>query len=338
MLNQELHYEIKLPENLQDENIKIRFFLDGNRVSEESLTYSKQFEQTGNFELLAKVQRNECEQTLNTSIAIYEKNLLYLGAELEFLHFGFEEELNKAGYLFSKIFTTENEKKADEEHLAFNSAQIIIINDKKIQNYLEKYIALKRSNPSPTAKNLVIATSANPILLRRSFAQYAEDLENDIITIIKPTNLINLISDLSLGKDFTKQEYCTQFSWDFKNSPKRMFLSYFVDELLKTGFPIQILGLLLTLSVAAVIISFLRQIIGLGVFGVYSPSLLALCASIAGLKVTFFIFGIALLASLVIKTITRRFYLLQSCKVSLLISFFLLFFLAGSRISTKFEL
>ncbi len=338
LIDQELHYEIKLPQALEEEKAKVRFFLDGNRISETWLNYSTHFEHTGHFELLAKIQQDDCERSLNTSIAIYEKNLLYLWTEPEFLHFWFEEELNKAGYLFSKIFTSSNEETANEsEHIAFNSAHTIIINDKNFQNYLEKYITLKRSNQSAPAKNLIIATSANPILLRRSFAQYAQDLENDTITIISPSNLINLISDLSLEKDFAAQEYSTQFSWDFKNSPKRMLISYFVDELLKTGFPIQILGLLLSLSVVALVISFSRQIVGLGVFGVYQPLLLALCASIAGLKVTLFIFGIALLASLVIKSISHRFYLLHSSKVSLLITFFLLFFLAGSRISSTFE-
>lgn len=109
-----------------------------------------------------------------------------------------------------------------------------------------------------------------------------------------------------------------------------MVLSYFVDELLKSGFSIQILGILLSLSVLALVISFLRQIVGLGVYGVYWSLLFALTGHLLGLKITLSLLGIALLSQLLMTLLNKRMYLLHSSKVSLAISVFLLVLLGVS--------
>lgn len=108
-----------------------------------------------------------------------------------------------------------------------------------------------------------------------------------------------------------------------------MFLSYFVDELLKSGFPIQILGILLSLAVVALIISFLRQIVGLSVYGVYWPLLFALTGHLLGIQITLALLGIALLSNILMGFLNKRMYLLHSSKVSLAISVFLLVLLGG---------
>lgn len=216
-----------------------------------------------------------------------------------------------------------------ETPIPFASADLVIINDKEFQSLLEKYLLIKQASTTPIEKQIIIITESNTRLLKRRLAQYAHSLTNDRISIIAPSHLMNLLSDLALGKDYQDEPYSIQFSWEFKDTPKRMIISYMVDEVLKTGFPVQILGLLLSLSVLALAISFSRQIVGLGVFGVYQPLFFALIASMIGIKLALLLLGIAIISSAIIKGLSQRFYLLQSSKISLLITVFLIGLLAA---------
>ena len=324
LINEPYRYEL-LEQGNEFSGAEISFFADGKKLITEGLSITQSFSTAGEHRLKVKVKTEECQTEQEITIQSYEKQILYLGEYSDFLHFGFEEELNKTGFLLTMI----SKNQYAETPIPFASADLVIINDKEFQSLLEKYLLIKQASTTPIEKQIIIITESNTRLLKRRLAQYAHSLTNDRISIIAPSHLMNLLSDLALGKDYQDEPYSIQFSWEFKDTPKRMIISYMVDEVLKTGFPVQILGLLLSLSVLALAISFSRQIVGLGVFGVYQPLFFALIASMIGIKLALLLLGIAIISSAIIKGLSQRFYLLQSSKISLLITVFLIGLLAA---------
>jgi hypothetical protein len=77
------------------------------------------------------------------------------------------------------------------------------------------------------------------------------------------------------------------------------------------------------------VVSFLRQIIGFSVFGVYQPLLFAITIFLIGWKSALFFFGIAILATIILRLFSKRVPLLQSAKISLLVCLYVIFLIIG---------
>lgn len=325
LINQVMNYEAIVSGASISRESPIFFHLQGQTTKQESNQIDYTFTQTGVISLQAELKANGELLKAEKKIQIFDKQILYIWEENESFSFGFEDQLNSAGYLLKKI--TPNQIEENESNLAFSLSDILIINEKNFQSYLEKYIAIKKASPTPLSKKIILLTNSNQKLLKRRLAQYASQLGNDEISIISPLHFMNLLSDLSLGKEYQEQGYSTSFIRNNESWPKRMFLSYFVDELLKTGFPIQILGILLSLAVVALAISFLRQIVGLSVYGVAWPLLFALVLHLLGFSISLGLLFIAILTNILMRILNKKLYLLHSSKVSLSICSFLIIFL-----------
>jgi hypothetical protein len=101
-----------------------------------------------------------------------------------------------------------------------------------------------------------------------------------------------------------------------------------VEYISYEGFPVSFLGLLLSLAVVTLVLNFLKQIVGVYVFGVYNPILLALSLAVADARIALAFLAIAFLAVAVTGFLAKRFYLLYNAKRSLLIALYILFSIA----------
>lgn len=209
LINQPLHYEAIVSGAETSASNPIYFHLKGQTIKQETGAIDYTFTQTGNIMLQAELKTPDQNLKAQKEIRIFDKQILYIGEEHESFSFGFEEQLNTAGYLLKKLLPSQTEE--NETNLAFSLSDILIINEKNFQNYLEKYIAIKKASPTPLSKKIILLTDTNQTLLRRSLAQYANALESDEISIISPLHLMNLLSDLSLNKAYQQQGYSTTF-------------------------------------------------------------------------------------------------------------------------------
>ncbi|MDR2415605.1 MAG: hypothetical protein LBD75_03185 [Candidatus Peribacteria bacterium] len=112
-------------------------------------------------------------------------------------------------------------------------------------------------------------------------------------------------------------------------------LSYFIDEAINHGISLQLLGTLLLISLLVLMISTLRQGVGLSVFGVYQPLFFALTLFLIGRKATLFFSVIAIGATLLIRMFSKHVHLLQSTKISLLVCLYSILLLIGFWIDQK---
>lgn len=97
------------------------------------------------------------------------------------------------------------------------------------------------------------------------------------------------------------------------------FLSYLINYLINKGVAIDNLFLLLMLPIIATLIAFLRQILGIKTFGIYTPTIITLSFIATGLKYGLTIFVIILLVATLLRFLLRRFKLLYLPRMAIVL-------------------
>jgi PKD repeat protein len=116
------------------------------------------------------------------------------------------------------------------------------------------------------------------------------------------------------------------------------FMSYFVNYLIDSGIPANTVILILMLPVIATIVSFMKQIIGITTFGVYTPSIITLTFWILGLKVGLLTLLIMVLVGTGARFVLKRFRLLYIPKMAVVLTAVALAILALLIISVRLNL
>ena len=135
-----------------------RFKIDWKVIENTGFTLQHTFTTTGSHTVSVQLTTPLCTWSSETQVSIFEKQILYIGNDTDFLNFWFEEELNKAGYLLTKNLTKKSDSIEAQDLSALGSAETIIIHEKNFRSYLEKYIAIKKLSPTPLSKKIVIIT------------------------------------------------------------------------------------------------------------------------------------------------------------------------------------
>lgn len=81
---------------------KTNFKIDWKTVENTGFTLQHTFTTTGSHTVWVQLTTPLCTWSSETQVSIFEKQILYIGNDTDFLNFWFEEELNKAGYLLTK--------------------------------------------------------------------------------------------------------------------------------------------------------------------------------------------------------------------------------------------
>lgn len=116
------------------------------------------------------------------------------------------------------------------------------------------------------------------------------------------------------------------------------FMSYFVNYLIDSGIPANTVILILMLPVIATIVSFMKQVIGLTTFGVYTPSIITLTFWILGLKFGILTLIIVFLVGTGARYALKRFRLLYIPKMAIVLTLVALAILAMLIISIWLDL
>ncbi|MFH0776909.1 MAG: 7TM domain-containing protein [Patescibacteria group bacterium] len=98
-------------------------------------------------------------------------------------------------------------------------------------------------------------------------------------------------------------------------------LSFLVNYLIAAGIPSSVILLVLMLPVIATLVAFLKQIIGITTFGVYTPSVLTLSFLAIGWKLGIAILLVVVASSVLIRKILRRYRLAYTPRLAIVLSF-----------------
>ncbi len=116
------------------------------------------------------------------------------------------------------------------------------------------------------------------------------------------------------------------------------FMSYFVNYLIDSGIPANTVILILMLPVIATIVAFMKQIVGITTFGVYTPSIITLTFWILGLKFGILTLLVIFLVGTGVRIALSRFRLLYIPKMAVVLSTVALAIFALLIISIRFDL
>jgi hypothetical protein len=98
-------------------------------------------------------------------------------------------------------------------------------------------------------------------------------------------------------------------------------LSFLVNYLVAEGIPSSVILLVLMLPVIATFVAFLKQVVGITTFGVYTPSVLTLSFLAIGLKLGITILFVVVVASILIRKILRRYRLAYTPRLAIVLTF-----------------
>ncbi len=304
-------------------------------------TYSYEFTTpwTKTLEVLIK-EKWGCEYELSKEINIYDQVFVYVGRfESYFDSDIFFRQFQQDNILFQNIVfdsewmvSEENiiQKLSDNRRLLGMVDNIIINAD----NFASIFESVSRVDNlydiGLNYKDIVLVTDVQKNFLQNFLAKYLNIVDLQKIYILPEDKVITLLEDIWETQGFVSNEkgYLDVLSVSIQDTPRLYFLSYMVDYLIYQWLPINLLGLMMSVVVGVIVISFFRQVIGFSVFGVFSPILFALAMVVFGMQLGLALLFVSFLATGVVKIITSKMYLLYSAKVALLITVYILLIVA----------
>ncbi len=179
-----------------------------------------------------------------------------------------------------------------------------------------KFFAVISDNNLDTASNLVYQTFSivepNYILLTRAEALNPIFITKDSNKIIETLN--------NRGIEYTIV--------DTRGEKNKIFvLSYFITDLVSKGVSSNIIYIILIVPFLACLAALARQIIGISIFGIYTPVIIAISFFILGLSLGIATFIFSVFIGYIVKYILNKFELLYTPKVALNLSVISLSFL-----------
>lgn len=291
----------------------------------------------GTYILTAKITKDQCHYQIEKTVKSYQESLVYIGENEDAFQLNFDQNFAEQGKHFFKIIVGNNTPEEEiktllrKEFRNLSHASIILIKNANFDQILTTYIELlDQELVTSTKRELFIVSNTNQSFLNRVLSVFIPHLGNQQIFTVKTSNFLNLLTALSLQKG--EEEISSLVSLHILQETGRgryLFLSYFIDEAITHGVPLQVLGTLLVVTFLVLIISSLRQVVGLSVFGVYQPLLFAVTLFLVGWKSTLFFFLIAILATVLLRLFSKQVSLLQSSKISLLVCLYAIFLIIG---------
>ena len=306
---------------------------DGERF--DSVQWDKfffSFEKEWEYILKAALSVDGCKYYLEKKLDVFYKSVFYIWYDLDEFKIWYETNFKNNAILFTKTLVPSNVFSEDEiknqllkKQNALKNSDIIIINDKETDTVFQILTKLQKSeNMDFSNKEIFVINNTNKHFMKRILSKYIILIKNNNMYMVNEDHLLNLISDLSFGKNIVKDSLVELFPLWFQKTSGWMILSHIVDILISNGFPINLIGLFLTLTVATLIITIFRQVIWFSVSGTFSPLMFGLSIYVLWMQVSVIFFLIAFVATVLTRLITKKIYLLHSAKISLLTTLYFL--------------
>lgn len=322
-------------------------FKDDKKISNsnwESFNFSSDAE--WKYILKSEITMDNCIYQIQSDINVYNKSIVYIWDNLDDFQLWYEDNFKDHWILFTKIIRNnnvflENELKEEliKQEVFINNADTILINNKDLEYIFQILSKLDESDELKLwNKTIFIVNNTNKHFIKRTLSKYSNILENENKYMINSSDLIALLSNLSFNKDVLWEKLIEVFPLSFEWKSRWLVLSYFIDNLIANWVPINLIWLLLTLTLATLVVTAFRQLIWFSVFGTFSPLLFGLSIAVLGIKTSILFFIIAIIATLLTRLITKRLYLLNSAKLSLLLGIYFLTTIIILGLDSKFEL
>lgn len=206
-----------------------------------------------------------------------------------------------------------------------NTKQIIVWTSENAGlNAISRYIQSTKTSPTDFSnKSIIILENNINSKINQSERQF-ELIKPQQIIIAKEGSIDALIETPNTNSFInTIKERGSEYSIiNSKSGELRPwnFISHFVNSLINNGIPDNTIALLLLLPIIATVVAFMRQVIGINTFGIYTPSIITLSFLIIGLKAGLLTLISAIIVGAISKLILKKVRMLFIPKIAIIIS------------------
>ncbi|MFA6917313.1 MAG: 7TM domain-containing protein [Candidatus Gracilibacteria bacterium] len=198
-------------------------------------------------------------------------------------------------------------KKLMETTMTLQKSQQILIWTKENAglNALSRYIQNNlKKNPINLTQKLVIVLESDIKEISSRIQRQFDLISSKEIIVAKEAIIYPLIENIDENNFIDNLE---KGGYEYKIIDKTTgklrpwnFMSYFVNALINKGIPDNTIALILLLPVIATVVVFMKQVVGITTFGIYTPSIITLSFLVVGLQAGLLI----LLTAVIIGAIT----------------------------------
>lgn len=192
-----------------------------------------------------------------------------------------------------------------------------------------------------SAKEIVVISDASldslARLARGSFATLAP--REILLTRADALREIIFLDDPSAAADLLDQQSVQFRIVDSGLEEFRLTapLSFLVNYLVSEGIPASVILLVLLLPVIATLVAFLKQVVGITTFGVYTPSVLTLSFLAIGWRLGIIVLLVVVFASILIRKMLHRYRLAYTPRLAIVLTFVSLSIFAAIVFATYFR-
>ena len=339
-------YALQQTGSLQERyEVDFELLREGQSVEKKSgEKYVRIFNQAGEVTLKTNIRSSQCSHTLENVIRVYDAQYLSLGFTNLNIEENFSEFFEKNNILYLSL--PHKEEKYDistiqgasnliqEYQWTLKQTQKIFIDESVSINVLDAFVkSLKSSKDLDfSQKDIFVITSKNNSFLSKVLAPYIKQLGITKIGFIRQDSFLDALSDI-IGNLPANIKYTS-----FEKQQSFFSLNMFIRYLTYSGLELSFIGLFLSISLAILVVNFAKQVVGLNVFGVYYPVLLALCLVLLKFSFVIVFFILWFISLSILTLLSKKTYLLYVPKRTILLTLFLILTLVFLGIDNYFSL
>ncbi|MEK7673331.1 MAG: 7TM domain-containing protein [Patescibacteria group bacterium] len=215
-------------------------------------------------------------------------------------------------------------KKINEEANYLQKAKEILIwtRENAGLNALSRFIQNKKDTKYLEQKTIIVLNNDLEHLNR---VQNQYDLIRPKNIIVTKEGSIDIVLDTTTDEEFISALKEVGGYYKIINSESGKirpwnFMSYFVNILIDNGIPDNTISLLLLLPVIATVIAFMRQVIGITTYGVYTPTIITLSFLIIGVHAGLLTLLAAIIVGITTKLILKKVNMLFIPKMAIVLT------------------
>ena len=296
--------------------------------------YARTFTQTGSLVLMASfVTDSGCNFSIEKIIHVYDTSILFVSSETLSYQNELTERLRGKGFLPTSLLLPNTQLLGQANILseflyknlsAVKDASLIILEIDDPVNFMSTLWRIARQDPSIgvnlKGKTILIVTDQNEGLMGKLLAPHMSHLSLSEVYLVEKNMVDTLLFRLDRSLSIDTETLTNKIS--YTTSPPFYSVGRLVEFLMYHGFSIGFLGIILVLTVAILALNFLKQFIGMNVFGMYAPIFLAVRLYFLNFSLVALIFFSACIASLIGNAFVKRIYLLYNAKQALILTLY----------------
>ncbi|PKL36840.1 hypothetical protein CVV38_03015 [Candidatus Peregrinibacteria bacterium HGW-Peregrinibacteria-1] len=310
-------------------------FGDGNK--DQGIEALHVYKEPGHYTVSLTITNGEASETVSKEIFVYTQLKVLLSDQPQAQKFiQIYQNLAQEQGIYLKVidsfgssteFISEEvlSKKLIVESSTLKKANIIIVWTKENAglNAISRYIRNDEGNNSLSDKNLIVITNNISTATTRIQRQFSliqpqsivvtrEGAERPLIQSLNIDDLIQELDENGYVYELITEKTGRLQVWNF--------MSYLVNLLVSNGIPDNTIALLILLPVIATIIAFMKQVVGINTYGIYTPSIITLSFLVIGVYAGLLTLAISILVAALSRPLLERIHMLFIPKMAIVIT------------------